>query len=159
MTSPLLFPLVPPEDPSLWMRAVPVTNFTSPGLRYLIEGLHLTMAHHRGLGLAAPQVGYSLRVFLFRDGMDGDTHVAINPEVVTALGTASGPEGCLTWPGQWVSKTRASHIRVRFWGPEGGDPYEMDLSWLGARCFLHELDHLNGLCLFPRPASAVLPQS
>ncbi|WP_459546966.1 peptide deformylase [Nocardia sp. X0981] len=134
-------------DPILRARAAEVTEF-GPELRQLVTDLTDTMYDDGGVGMAAPQIGVGLRVFVY-DTHDARGHL-INP-VWTALGEAEqiGPEGCLSIPGVNHDTRRA--LRVRATGVDmHGAPVEFEAEGLLARCVQHETDHLDGILFIDR---------
>lgn len=121
------------------------------GLEALVQDMFDTMYADGGVGLAAQQIGESLRLFVM--DCDGVKLVAANPEIIFVEGEQSGEEGCLS-----VGKVRAALKR-----PERvilraqdirGKTFEREASGLAARCFLHETDHCDGI-LFIRRLSPV----
>jgi peptide deformylase len=143
-------------DPRLLEKAAPVARFDTTELNELLTDLRDTMAHLSGAGLAAPQIGVSLRVVIFGvksnpryPGIEDvpDT-VLINPEIVP-LGEEieEGWEGCLSVPGLrgWVPRWK----RVRYTGfDEKGDSLQREVEGFHARVAQHECDHLDGI-LYP----------
>ena len=118
-------------------------NFENPQTdpKALANALMDEKTRKNALGLAANQIGVSLRVFAF------DNEVAFNPQVImSSLETQLMTEGCLSYPGMWISIERPSYATVRYW-TEDGKEVERDLSSLETRVFLHELDHLDGLTM------------
>lgn len=105
----------------------------------LIADLQETLEDARGIGLAAPQVGEPLQVFVLSPRV-----VFVNPEV-TVLGseTRLEVEGCLSFPGVFVPIRRARGIRVRYWDEHGGE-HARDAEGLVAQAIQHEADHLRG---------------
>ncbi|MHA7155107.1 peptide deformylase [Arthrobacter sp. TMN-50] len=136
-------------DPVLRTPAAEVTGF-GPDLARLVADMADTMDDVRGAGLAAPQVGISLRVFTFR--IDDASGYVVNP--LLEVGAEVGPkdtEGCLSIPGLGYPVERASWARVR--GVDVyGDPVEYEGTGMLARCFQHETDHLNGSLYIERLA-------
>ncbi len=112
-----------------------------PGERVFVESMLRTMYAHRGIGLAAPQVGVGRRFFVFDSG-DGPLAV-FNPRVLSRRGSEVMEEGCLSLPGIHVKVRRPRKIRVSFLNLDNRIE-ERDLCDLPARVFLHETDHLHG---------------
>lgn len=143
-------------DARLWQRAEPVSQFDTPQLRALLTDMRDTMQALNGAGLAAPQIGVSLRVVIF--GVEHNDRypeaesvpetVLINP-VITALGSVIEEdwEGCLSVPGMRGLVPRFAHIRY-----QGQDEYgsliDRTVSGFHARVVQHECDHLDGI-LYP----------
>ena len=134
-------------DPVLKTPAKPVEDFDD-GLRRLAQDMLETMYDAPGVGLAGPQVGISLRLFAFDDGVTGPTFMA-NPELLSAEGELVEEEGCLSIPGPFYPTRRHSRITCR--GQNlAGDPVEMIGEGLLARIFQHETDHLDGTLFIDR---------
>lgn len=124
-------------------QTVPVTRFDDV-LALLIETMRVTLWEARGVGLAAPQVGSSLSLFLAKPD-DGDALVFINPEIVgTSIETESCREGCLSLPGVYEEVTRPIAVTVQASNAKGRS-FRMDCEGLLARIVQHEIDHLNGV--------------
>lgn len=101
-----------------------------------------------GIGLAAPQVGISKRLFVM--SVDGHDRACFNPEIVKSGDEfAEFEEGCLSFPGESCIIKRPLAIRVRYQN-HFGDWIEADLAGLEARCYQHELDHLEGITMHDR---------
>ena len=100
---------------------------------------------HRGVGLAAPQVGILRRVVLVDvGGEEPEILELINPEMLETSGEQYGPEGCLSVPGKYGLVKRPNYAKVRAQDRDG-NWYEAEGEELIARCFCHELDHLDGI--------------
>lgn len=128
-------------DPVLTKVCRPVTKFDNK-LAILIEDMIETMHNANGVGLAAPQVGILRRVVVVDTGEE-DVEL-VNPEVVSVSDeTQTGLEGCLSLPGQYGIVTRPARVTVRA-QDRTGEWYEYDGEEIVARCFLHEIDHLDG---------------
>ncbi|OQS15917.1 peptide deformylase [Nocardia donostiensis] len=134
-------------DPILRARADEVTDF-GPELRQLITDLTETMHDDGGVGMAAPQIGVGLRVFVYDTG-EVSGHL-VNP-TWTALGEEEqvGPEGCLSIPGPRYDTRRALRVHARGVDAEG-TPVQFDAEGLLARCVQHETDHLDGVLFIDR---------
>ena len=123
-------------------------------LRALVNDLFETMYHAEGIGLAAPQVGLSLRVCVLDvrgDEGDDDVRMAlVNPEVVQASReTDKSTEGCLSIPDLEEFVTRPKTVTVRATDPDG-EPVEIEADGLLARALQHEIDHLDGILFIDR---------
>ena len=116
-------------------------------LECLTSDMFETMYAAEGVGLAAPQVGLGLRLFV----MDcaGIKLVAANPEIVSAEGEQEGEEGCLSVGKVHAPLRRAARVRLRA-QDASGNFYEQEAEGLTARCFLHETDHCDGLLFIDR---------
>ena len=115
----------------------------SPAMSRLIKQLHLTRRMYKGLGLSANQCGVMKRVFVI--GYEDAQFACINPKVINMSDDLKKePEGCLSYPGLFLKIGRPSWIEVEY-TDENGQLVRTALSGLTARCFLHELDHMNGI--------------
>jgi peptide deformylase len=137
-------------DPVLRAKAEPVESFDDD-LRGLVRDMFETMYHADGIGLAAPQVGVSLRVLVLdlRREDEPEAKVAlVNPTVTwSSRDTEKEPEGCLSIPGMEEIVTRPWAVQVEGWDPDG-DPVVIEADDLFSRALQHEIDHLDGI-LFP----------
>ena len=131
-------------DPVLREMSQPVEEVDAE-IRQLIEDLTETMYAADGIGLAAPQVGVPLRVFVF-DIRDDDVApgVLVNPEIVMRTGVVKEEEGCLSIPGLSELVERAARVVVRGLDADG-NPVEIEADGLLSRCLQHEHDHLDGV--------------
>ena len=133
-------------DPILAGGTEPVTEFGAE-LRRLVDDMFETMYAAPGVGLAAPQVGLSKRLFVMDCGPERgkpERVVLINPEIVATEGNQTGDEGCLSFPGVYFQVERAKRVVARAQNVEGRW-FEIDAMDLAARCILHENDHLHGV--------------
>ena len=119
----------------------PVTKFDQK-LHELLDDMKETLEQANGAGLAAPQVGILRRAVVVMDDED-DFLELINPEIIATEGEQCGPEGCLSVPGKYGMVTRPYRVRVRA-QDRNGDWFEAEGEELTARCFCHELEHLDG---------------
>jgi peptide deformylase len=138
-------------------RAVDKTELKSPEVQHFIDSLIDTMYEYSGVGLAAPQVHESLRVFvamLDPDGRgEGDAVTFINPEImVVGDQTVEGWEGCLSIPEIRGRVPRAQHIKVSALD-RTGKRFELELKDFPARVIQHETDHLDGVLFLDRMAT------
>ena len=134
-------------DPVLRTRAAEVVDFDRE-LRNLVRDLWDTMADEGGAGLAAPQLGVSLRVFTYQ--VDGFIGHLVNPTVdIVGEDLQEGPEGCLSIPGLSWDCRRHLHVVARGWN-EHGEPVEVAGSESLARAIKHETDHLDGVLFIDR---------
>ncbi len=135
-------------------RTVDKTELKSPALQHFIDSMVDTMHEYSGVGLAAPQVHESVRVFvamLDGDGRgEGDAVVFVNPEItVKGDQTVEGWEGCLSIPDIRGRVPRAQHIVVTALDRHG-KRFELELKDFSARVVQHETDHLDGVLFFDR---------
>ena len=119
----------------------PVTDFNSR-LHTLLDDLADTLADSGGVGLAAPQVGVLRRVCVVLDEEDQLIEL-VNPEIIYTEGEQTGLEGCLSVPGKYGVVTRPEVVRVRAQDRDG-QWFEVEDEGLTARCFCHEIEHLDG---------------
>lgn len=138
-------------DPVLRKKAEPVAS-VGPEVRGLISDLFDTMYRERGIGLAAPQVGVSQRVFVVDvEGAEGERAklALVNPRIKASSGSVVGEEGCLSIPGIHADVKR--HAEVTFEAlDENGTPFTVHAGGLLARALQHELDHLDGILFIDR---------
>lgn len=145
-------PIVTYGDEVLRRRAEDVLEVNEE-IRALIERMYATMEESRGLGLAAPQIGVSKRVFVYDVG-EGK-HAVINPRIVKRSGEEYSVEGCLSIPGLQGEVPRA--LRVTLTGlDESGRKIRIRAEGLLARVFQHEIDHLDGKMFVDRADPATL---
>jgi peptide deformylase len=106
------------------------------------------MREERGIGLAAPQVGISKRLFVME--INGVTRACFNPEITKASNNlVDFDEGCLSFPGKSCIIKRPDTVEVRYFNLQG-QAQEETLTGIEARCFQHELDHLDGITMWDR---------
>ena len=128
-------------EPSLHKVCKPVTKFDRK-LHKRLDDMAETLAEANGVGLAAPQVGILRRVVIVDTG-DGILEL-INPTMVETSGEQTGAEGCLSVPGKYGLVTRPNYAKVSAQDRDG-NWFEAEGEELIARCFCHELDHLDGI--------------
>ena len=138
-------------DPILKKKATAVDRLT-PADKKLIQDMFDTMDAADGAGLAAPQVGVSRRIFVFRIG--DEFHALINPKITRKSGEVEGEEGCLSIPGVQASVKRAKKVTV-----SGRDQNNKSVEYTledseetgrAATCIQHEIDHLDGIMYLER---------
>ncbi len=145
-------------DGTLLKHSRPVTEFNDR-LHTLLDDLKDTLLESGGVGLAAPQVGVLRRAVIVietnvSEGEEEQLIELVNPELIFEEGEQTGAEGCLSFPGEYGIVSRPSHVRVRA-QDRNGQVFEIEGEALTARCFCHEIDHLNGV-LFPSLAKRML---
>ncbi|OUN24117.1 peptide deformylase [Flavonifractor sp. An82] len=128
-------------DPALHKACRPVTQFDQK-LHDLLDDLKETLAHANGAGLAAPQVGILRRAVIVVDANDQMLEL-VNPEIIEREGEQEGFEGCLSVPGRWGVVKRPLKAKVRA-QDRNGNFFEVEGENIVARCFCHEIDHLDG---------------
>lgn len=136
------------EEPGLYRKCRPVTDF-NPRLHQLLDDMKDTLALENGVGLAAPQVGVLRRAVIVLEtnvpeGEDEYIIELVNPEIIESDGEQYGAEGCLSVPGEYGLVRRPMHVRVRA-QDRNGEFFEVEGEGLTARCFCHEIDHLEGI--------------
>ena len=132
------------KEPALHKVCKSVTDFDSK-LHKLLDDMADTLVESGGVGLAAPQVGILRRVVLVDVGEEEPEILElINPVMVETDGEQVGPEGCLSVPGKYGLVKRPSYAKVRAQDRDG-EWFEAEGEELIARCFCHELDHLDGI--------------
>ncbi len=147
-------PIVTFPHPVLKQQCAAVEQFDDE-LATLLDDMRQTMDDADGLGLAANQVGVSLRVFTMTlpesDAEDAPmTHYElVNPEIVRRSGEIRFEEGCLSFPGISETVVRAATIQMRY-QDRAGAVVEQTFEGVGAVCAQHELDHLNGVTFLDR---------
>jgi peptide deformylase len=131
-------PMLSVSIPEYDINALPNGSMTN-----LISRLKMTMKLYGGIGLSANQCGILERVFVI--GTDDFTIACINPKVITqSEEMIKDNEGCLSFPGMYLKLNRPKTIQVEFYD-ENGTLQRTTLDGLTARCYLHELDHMNGI--------------
>ena len=129
------------DEPVLHKVCHPVTSFDQK-LADLLDDMKETLAKANGVGLAAPQVGILRRVVIVDTGEK--ILELVNPELVETSGEQCGAEGCLSVPGKYGLVKRPNYAKVRA-QDRNGEWFETEGEALIARCFCHELDHLDGI--------------
>jgi len=144
---PALLPILVAPHPTLKLRCRAVGAGDDASIRDLVPRMFAAMYHAPGIGLAAPQVGIGLRVFVIDLAPNDkrEPHVLINPEIVAASKElATREEGCLSLPDMFAEVTRPAQVKVRYLDLSGARR-EMEGDGLLAACLQHELDHLDGV--------------
>lgn len=142
----MIYPIVKFGDPVLEREAEDVRDFDTPELHQFVEDMFESMYAAKGVGLAAPQIGFSRKIAVIdcSNGENADEKlVLINPKIVKTEGKQVGEEGCLSIPKFREQVRRAKRVTVRAHNAKG-EEYEMTGEDLLARAFLHETDHLYG---------------
>ena len=134
-------------DPVLRKVAAPVAAVT-PEIKRIIADLEETMWQQVGVGLAAPQVGISLRIVVMDDGKRG-SKALINPVITEQRGTVREEEGCLSLPGIFGEVERSKWVRVTALDGDG-QPVEFEAQGLQSKAIQHEIDHLDGVLFIDR---------
>jgi len=129
------------KDPALHKVCKPVVSFDKK-LHKLLDDMAETLTEANGVGLAAPQVGILRRVVIVDVG--DEIVELINPTMLETDGEQTGAEGCLSVPGRYGLVKRPYYAKVRA-QDRYGDWFEVEGEEIIARCFCHELDHLDGI--------------
>jgi peptide deformylase len=130
-------------DPVLLGRAAPLTRVDDLVRSKAREMIPL-MALEKGIGLAAPQVGWGVRLLVAQPDPEKEAQVLVNPEITKKSGSEWGEEGCLSFPGIWGDVLRAKKVWVSALDLEGAR-IEFEAEDLFARVLQHEIDHLDGI--------------
>ena len=128
-------------DPVLRQKCQPVKNFNNE-LWALLDDMKQTVRAERGAGLAAPQIGVSLRAVVI--DVDEGYYELINPEILFVKGEQSGPEGCLSVKGKQGTVTRPYKVKAEY-RDRNGRKHKLTAEGFFARAVCHELDHLDGI--------------
>ena len=128
-------------DEVLRQKCREVTEIT-PRIITLLDDMVETMRAANGVGLAAPQVGIRRRIVVV-EVEPGEVYELINPKIIAFAGEQEGLEGCLSVPGKWGIVKRPMHVTVRAMN-RNGEVEDYNGSEHLARCFCHEIDHLDG---------------
>lgn len=129
-------------EPVLREKAQEVTEFNDE-IRQIIKEMSVVLEESTGVGLAGPQVGLSLRLFVYKIDDDGP-HALVNPRIIKQSGEEIMVEGCLSIPGLRGEVKRSARVTI-IGLDENGEPIKMKAEGLYARMFQHETDHLDGI--------------
>jgi len=139
-------------DPILSRKTAKIKNPLTPEIQDLILNMIATMRAENGVGLAAPQVGQSLRLCVIQD--EGVEYVLINPTITSkSKNKIISEEGCLSFPGQFFPIPRHEKVQVRYLDIAGKEA-KIKAGGLLARALQHEIDHLDGILIIERIAKA-----
>ena len=148
-----LLPIVNYPDTVLLTVGKPVADHEfNSDLETLVADMFDTMGKAGGVGLAAPQIGISKRLFVMDvlgEGERRERHVLINPEIIHIEGEQTGDEGCLSFPGLYQVVKREMRVIAKARNLKG-EEFEIDVENLAARCILHETDHCDGIVFLDR---------
>jgi peptide deformylase len=136
--------LVKHPNPILKQKSIPWDFINHVNAELIEREMIDLMKTHNGIGLAANQVGLDLRVFVMRT-QDGREFGAFNPTILNAEEEVLGEEGCLSFPDLWLDVPRYKKITAMYLD-NAGEKRIIELEGIDARCFQHELDHLDGVC-------------
>ncbi len=143
-------------DPALRKASRPVTDINLRTKR-LLDDMVETMRKADGVGLAAPQVGVLRRIVVI-EVEEGNVLELINPEILEMSGEQIGKEGCLSVPGKQGIVKRPSYVKVKALNRKGEECVYEGTELL-ARCFCHELDHLDGTLYIDKATKMMTPDS
>ena len=135
-------------DPVLRRRAAPVDAVT-PEIRRLVHDMTDTMYDEVGIGLAAPQVGVSVRLMVVGDEEGRGAQALVNPAITAQGGSVTAEEGCLSLPGIFAQVTRSEWVTLQAHDLDG-QPVVITARGLRSRVFQHEIDHLDGVLFIDR---------
>ena len=141
-------PLLKPTDERLYQKSAYVEDLPRQMHPHMPEMHQLMNAARHAVGLSAPQIGVLFRFFVYRNI---SLSWVVNPIIVAHSDVVVvSREGCLSWPGRFTGVPRFKTCTIR-WSDENGEVIERELKLLQAMIFQHEIDHLNGKNIFPRP--------
>ncbi len=139
-------------NPILEKKTKKVKNPIDPEIQELAKQMLATLEEAEGAGLAAPQIGKSLRLCVIQ--FNGDSFVLINPKITSySRDKEICEEGCLSFPGNWLQVKRSERVKVRY-TDETGKEIKAKAEGLFARIIQHEIDHLDGILFIERAAKA-----
>ena len=138
-------------DSALRQTSTAVSEINSE-INNLIENMIEFMVLHKGIGLAAPQVGAGLRIIIIQN--DKDIISLINPRIVETNGELFDEEGCLSLPGIWLEIGRCQSTLVQYINQEGNE-IQQEFDGLTARIIRHEIDHLDGVLIMDYASTIV----
>jgi peptide deformylase len=143
-----LLPILTYPDPRLKKKTREIENPKDPLIQELIFDMLETMKENNGMGLAAPQVGKSLRLCVIR--FERKTYILINPKIKSkSWGKEIAEEGCLSFPGQFIPIKRSKKVKVAAQNKSGKE-ITLEAQGLLARALQHEIDHLDGILYIER---------
>jgi len=136
-------PIITFPNPILEKKTKKIKDVKDPEIKELIFDMLETMEQNGGLGLAAPQVGKSVRLCVIK--LDGKTHILINPEIKSKSWRKTiEEEGCLSFPGKYIPVKRSKSVKVKAQDRKGKEIL-ISAQGLFSRALQHEIDHLDGV--------------
>jgi peptide deformylase len=154
----MIYDVIRYPDRRLETPCAPVTEFDTPELHQLVEDMFETMYYHKGVGLAAPQIGVLQQIAVIdisqtEEDAEPEKIVIINPEITSKNGKVKSEEGCLCFPGfrEKVVRAKIAVVKAK---DAAGKEFVIESEDLKARALQHEIDHLNGV-LFIKYLSAL----
>jgi peptide deformylase len=137
-------------NPILQKKTAKIKETKSPEIKELILDMLETLEQNNGVGLAAPQVGKSVRLCIIK--LAGRTHILINPEIKSRSWRKTvKEEGCLSFPGEFIPVKRSSAVKVKAEN-RTGKTVTISAEGLFSRALQHEIDHLDGILFIDRKA-------
>jgi peptide deformylase len=144
----MVLPILTYPNPLLKKKAQIIKDTKDPEIRNLVFDMLETLEKKQGLGLAAPQVGKSLRLCVIK--LEGKTYILINPKIKSKSWKKEIlEEGCLSFPGQYMPIKRSKKIKVETQDRKG-HKIKIEVEGLLARAMQHEIDHLDGILFIER---------
>lgn len=138
-----ILPIITYPDPILSRKAKKIKDPLDPEIQKLIPAMIKTMRQYKGAGLAAPQIGKSIRLCVIGEGEN--LHTLINPQIKSrSRKKILGEEGCLSFPGKFFPVKRSEEVKVRYLN-EKGEKAKIKAVGLLARIIQHEINHLDGI--------------
>jgi peptide deformylase len=143
-------PIVTYPNPILVKKTKKIADPKSPEIKALIFDMLETLEKNNGLGLAAPQVGKSVRLCVIK--FDNKTHILINPEFKSkSWAKVTAEEGCLSFPGEFIPIKRSKKVTVKAQDRKG-KKIIIQADGMLSRALQHEIDHLDGILFIKRKA-------
>lgn len=132
----------------LRVKAINIADPLDVEIQDMVKKMLATVKKENGLGLAAPQIGKSLKLCIIND--EGDILVMMNPKIAAfSKSKISMSEGCLSFPGKYREITRPEKVKARYVN-EKGEKKKIKATGITARAIQHEIDHLNGILLIDK---------
>jgi peptide deformylase len=144
----MILPILTYPNPLLKKKAIKIKDPKDSEIKELIFDMLETLGEANGLGLAAPQVGKSVRLCIIK--LDGKTYILVNPKIKSrSWKKETLEEGCLSFPGQFMPIKRSWKVKVEA-QDKNGEKIKIEAEGLLARAFQHEIDHLDGIVFIDR---------
>ncbi|HRZ95767.1 MAG TPA: peptide deformylase [Candidatus Moranbacteria bacterium] len=144
----MVLPILTYPNVILKKKAEKIKDPKDPEIKELVFDMLETLEKNNGLGLAAPQVGKSVRLCVIK--LDGKTYVLVNPKIKSKSWKKEIiEEGCLSFPGQFMPIKRSKKVKVEA-QDKNGEKIKIEAEGLLARAFQHEIDHLDGILFVER---------
>lgn len=144
----MVLPILAYPDPLLKKKTRIIKDPRNPEIKELVFDMLETLEKNNGLGLAAPQVGKSVRLCVIK--LEGKTYILINPKIKSkSWKKETIEEGCLSFPGQFIPIKRSKKVKIEALD-KNGNIIKMEAEGLLARAFQHEIDHLDGILFINR---------